>query len=210
MIGDWTPPEAAQLLLEVEVDGEHVPAGSKNGFAARYKDAAGKWRVKIVYDKKGNEHAQVTVSDTNSAKLKKRAEVIQQAVLAVSQESGFTMPDPDQPMLVVCTFFRQRPRTTQYGSGRNERVLKDSAPAYPISAPDTTKLWRGFEDALTGFLWHDDARVIGQLIDEDYVHWWEEPLTCFALYSMPATVAERRVFDPDHASQGQESLLGAS
>jgi hypothetical protein len=30
MIGHWTPPDAATLLLEVEVSGDHVPAGDLN------------------------------------------------------------------------------------------------------------------------------------------------------------------------------------
>lgn len=207
MIGDWTPPSGAVALLEVEVGGKHVPAGSKNGNAVRFKDERGKWKVKIVTDKDGNEHAQVTVSDVNASKLKKRAGEIQAAVLEVAREVGFTMPHKDTPVAVACTFFRPRPATTQYGSGRNARVLKDSAPAYPVAAPDATKLWRGFEDALTGVLWHDDARVVGQVIGEDYVEHWEDPLTCFALYSLPATVAARRAAEGKLPTDVQDSLL---
>lgn len=199
MIGEWTPPENAELLLEVEVDGDHVPAGSKHGRVVRYKNPKGQWRIKRWLDQKGDEQAQVTVADSNSTKLEKRAKVIQRAVLDVAAETGFTIPDKDRPVLVVCTFYRQRARTVHYGSGRNAKELKDGAPAYPISAPDTTKLWRGFEDALTGHVWHDDARVVCQLIDEDFVDWWEEPLTCFALYGLPATVGERH-----SAEVGQE------
>lgn len=210
MIGTWTPPAGAELLLEVEVGGEHVPAGSKNAYAARWKDKQGKWHVKIVFDSKGNERAIISVTDSNANKLKKRAEIIQQAALDAGREIDFKMPHPDRPLIATCTFFIQRPRTTQYGSGRNERVLKDTAPAYPIAEPDATKLWRGFEDALTGVLWKDDARVVGQVIDEDFVHWWEEPRTVFALYSLPATVADRRALDPTYGIQGQESLLPAS
>ncbi|HEV2790411.1 MAG TPA: RusA family crossover junction endodeoxyribonuclease [Solirubrobacterales bacterium] len=210
MIGTWTPPEGAQLLLEVEVGGDHIPAGSKNDFAARFKDKSGKWRVKIVYDKKGNERAIISVTDSNNRALEKRAKVIQEAVLKAGVQDGFTMPDADRPLAVACTFYRQRARTRQYGSGRNERVLKETAPAWPISAPDATKLWRGFEDALTGVVWHDDARVVGQVIAEDFVEWWEEPRTVFALYGLPATVAERRLVEPEHGTAGQSSLLASS
>lgn len=204
MIGEWTPPPFAELLLEVEVFGDHVPAGSKHGRVVRYKNDKGKWRVKRWFNQNGDEEAQVTVADTNSSKLAKRAVVIQAAVLDASAESGFKMPHKDRPVAVVVTFYRQRARTVHYGSGRNERKLKDTAPAFPISAPDTTKLWRGFEDALTGFVWHDDARVIQQIPDEQFVDWWVEPSTSFTLYGLPATVAEMRAFDPEAA---QASLL---
>jgi hypothetical protein len=207
VIGTWTPPPGAEPLLEVEVYGENVPAGSKVGRVVRFKNEQGKWRIKRWLDPKGNEQAQVTVSDTNSTKLEKRAQVIQAAVLDASAEQGFKMPHKDRPLAVVVTFYRQRSRTVHYGSGRNERVLKDSAPAYPISAPDTTKLWRGFEDALTGFVWHDDSRVTGQIADEDFVHWWEEPWTGFALYGLPATVGERRAAQGDVDLGPQASLL---
>ena len=206
MIGNWTPPDAATLLLEVEVSGDHVPAGSKKGNAVRFKDGTGRWRVRIVYDKKGNEHAPVNVADANASKLKKRAKAIQGEVLEAARLVGFTMPHKDTPVAVICTFYRPHPRTTHYGSGRNADVLKDSAPAYPISAPDASKLWRSFEDALTGVLWHDDARVVSQVIAEEYVEHWEPPLTRFAYYALPATVAERRVADGDLV---QDSLLAA-
>lgn len=204
MIGEWSPPESAELLLEVEVHGAHVPAGSKHGRVVRYKNDEGKWRVKRWFNKDDDEEAQVTVSDSNAGKLEKRAAVIQRAVIEASVETGFTMPPKDRPLLVVVTFYVQRARTVHYGSGRNAKELKDKAPAYPATQPDTTKLWRGFEDALTGFAWHDDSRVVAQIVDEDFVDWWEEPWTGFALYGLPATVAERRAAEPELA---QASLL---
>lgn len=196
MIALWTPPEALELLLAVEVGGDHVPAGSKNGFAVRYKDERGIWRVKIRRDQKGNEHAEVTVSDTNSSKLKVRAREIQEQVREAARLVGFQIPDKDQPLAVTCTFYKPR-KKNQYGTGRNADVLKETAPAFPIAAPDATKLWRGFEDALTGHLWHDDSRVVGQGIWEDWVERWEPPLTRFALYGLPATVAARKLLEED-------------
>ena len=205
MIGKWTKPPGTELLLYVEVGGDHVPAGSKNGFAARYKDAKGIWRVKISRDAKGNERAHVTVTDSNNKKLKKRAEVIQAACIEVGMEEGFSMPDPDRPLAIICTFYKPHGKT-HYGTGRNADVLKAMAPAFPISAPDATKLWRGFEDALTDVLWHDDSRVVGQFISEEFVEHWEPPLTRFSLYSLPATVAALRALEGDRA---QDSLLAA-
>lgn len=41
-------------------------------------------------------------------------------------------------------------------------VLRPDAPLYPDVAPDLTKLVRAVEDALTGVIWRDDCRVVGQ------------------------------------------------
>lgn len=203
MIGVWTPPEGAELLLKTSVFGDQVPAGSKQGRAVRYKDGRGIWRVKIIYDKKGNEQAQVIVTDSNNRKLEKRAKVIQAEVLEAARIMGFTMPDPEVPVAITCTFYKCRPKS-HYGSGRNAEVLKDAAPAFPLHAPDVTKLWRGFEDALTGVLWHDDSRVVAQPIFEEYIERWEEPCSAFSYYSLPATVGALRL---SGHNQEQESLL---
>lgn len=59
-------------------------------------------------------------------------------------------------------FYRPRPKN-QYGSGRNENVLRADAPPYPTMKPDATKLMRAVEDALTGVIWRDDALVVDPL-----------------------------------------------
>jgi Holliday junction resolvase RusA-like endonuclease len=56
-------------------------------------------------------------------------------------------------------FYRSRP-ASHYGTGRNARVLKPSAPAWPIGKPDALKMARGAEDALTGVAFADDAQVV--------------------------------------------------
>lgn len=189
----WPPPEG-RFLFGVEVSGENVPAGSKRGTTARYKNERGKWRVSTWFDRQGHQHAKVNVSDVNSRRLKKRAKEIQEQVVEAAQLMAFEMPGRDVPLAASCIFYRPR-RKGHYGSGRNERVLKDSAPAFPIAPPDATKLWRGFEDALTGVVWPDDSRVVRQLIQEEFVERWEEPLTRFCLWRLPATVAEARIFE---------------
>lgn len=55
-----------------------------------------------------------------------------------------------------------------YGKGRNASVLKASSPSYHTSAPDTTKLTRSLEDALTNVLWRDDAAVTEQRLRKIY------------------------------------------
>lgn len=59
------------------------------------------------------------------------------------------------------TFYLPRPKS-HYGSGKNARSIKASAPEFPCGKPDTTKLIRSTEDALTGILWVDDSQIVDQ------------------------------------------------
>lgn len=195
MIGTWEPPPGSRKLLEVEVPGKAVQAGSKRGTAIRYKNAQKKWRISTWFDKQGHQHAKVNVSDVKAKELKARAKEIH-AVIEVAAEAGFEIPDSSVPLIAVCTFYRPHGKG-HYGSGRNADKLKDSAPAYPITAPDLTKLWRGFEDALKEKVWADDAKVTGAILDEQFVEIWEEARTVFRLYSLPATVGELRALTDD-------------
>lgn len=71
------------------------------------------------------------------------------------------------PVELTITFYRQRPKD-DYGRGRNASTLKSASNAYPISKPDTTKLLRAVEDALTSVLWIDDAQVVNQHVFKRY------------------------------------------
>jgi len=72
-------------------------------------------------------------------------------------------PIIDRAVGIRITFLRERPK---YHS-RADGSLKPDAPDYPDTKPDTTKLLRAVEDALTGVLWTDDAQVVEQ-------HVWKE------------------------------------
>lgn len=65
------------------------------------------------------------------------------------------------PLKVNFTFYLQRPKG-HYGTGRNKSNLKSSSPFWPAVKPDTTKLIRSTEDALTGIAWADDAQIVHQ------------------------------------------------
>jgi Holliday junction resolvase RusA-like endonuclease len=56
-------------------------------------------------------------------------------------------------------FVLERPKT-DWGTGRNAGRLKPRAPAWPLKRPDSTKLVRAVEDALTGILWSDDSVIV--------------------------------------------------
>ena len=129
---------AWKLAVQFRVVGTPRPGGSKKGF---FNKALG--RVMIVDACKGNKTW--------------RQDVKQAAILAV---------EPGAPLLDGClmldvTFYLQRPQS-HYGSGKNASQIKDSATPFPNVMPDLTKLVRSTEDALTGILWVDDARITDQ------------------------------------------------
>lgn len=64
---------------------------------------------------------------------------------AVELRLGFDLPRPQG----------------HFGTGRNAGIIKQSAPPWPIVAPDTDKLIRAVADAITDAgLWKDDSQVV--------------------------------------------------
>lgn len=77
---------------------------------------------------------------------------------------------------VALTLIFERPRPKgDFGTGKNASVLKPSARPYPTQKPDSVKLTRAIEDALTGVLWQDDSQVVNHTI---YKRWGD----CFRVY----------------------------
>lgn len=64
---------------------------------------------------------------------------------------------------LALTFHRPRPKS-HYRTGRHAGELRPDAPAYPTSKPDTIKLARAIEDALTGIVWQDDSQVVDHVL----------------------------------------------
>lgn len=85
---------------------------------------------------------------------------------AVAQQAGALMagqPLLEGPIVLHLTFVLPRPKG-HFGV----KGLRPSAPAYPTVKPDTTKLVRAVEDALTGQVWRDDAQVVEQWARKQY------------------------------------------
>lgn len=68
---------------------------------------------------------------------------------------------------VTFTFILPRPRG-HFGSGRNASVVKPSAPRYPEVRPDTLKMARAAEDALTGICYRDDSLIVDEHLYKRY------------------------------------------
>lgn len=128
--------------ISIVVYGEAQPAGSKTAFRHPHTK-------------------QVIVKDANDG-AKDWKDSVRQA--AGQQYQGEILTGP---VVLEVIFYRQRNKG-HYGTGRNAGILKDSAPAYPITKPDTTKLLRGTEDALTGIVYRDDSQVVHQVASKRF------------------------------------------
>lgn len=62
------------------------------------------------------------------------------------------------PIRVDVAFTLQRPKS-HHRTGKNARLIRDSAPVLPTTKPDVDKLLRAVLDSLTGICFVDDAQV---------------------------------------------------
>ena len=83
--------------------------------------------------------------------------------VAVAARRAYSGPLLVGPVAIVLIFARPRLKW-HFGTGRNAGKLKASAPSHPTTKPDSIKLTRAVEDALTGVIWADDAQVCGHEI----------------------------------------------
>lgn len=67
----------------------------------------------------------------------------------------------DGPLDVTMVIVRQRPAAHLVTARRRAGAVKDWAkPLRPVERPDTVKIVRAAEDALTGVLWRDDSLIV--------------------------------------------------
>jgi len=81
------------------------------------------------------------------------------AMVVASCREVFKLPALEGPLKLRIDFRMPRPQS-HYGSGRNKGVLKPTAPYYHTIRPDSVKLTRALEDALTHILWRDDSQNV--------------------------------------------------
>lgn len=143
---DDQPFDAMMEPIRFTVRGKPQPAGSKRAFALKVN---------------GQYTGRAVVTDDNKKSSDWKADVRAEAV-KVAPAHPLTGP----LKLRVC-FYVARPKG-HFGTGRNAEVLKSSAPPFPTSKPDTTKLLRGLEDACTAILWKDDAQIVSQHVYKRY------------------------------------------
>lgn len=132
-------------LAKFFVVGTPRPAGSKSAYPYRC-GKTGKMRVRVV-DASG-----------------KRGKEWRDAVAWAAKRAYFGKP-VEGAVVISFAFFMPRPKS-HYGTGKNAGILKPKAPRQHIIRPDTSKLLRAVEDALTGIIWKDDAQIVRLIIDK--------------------------------------------
>lgn len=160
------------MRLSFAIHGHPQPAGSKRAFPIRRK-AGGGW---VATGK-----VAVTDDNPNARDWKNQVADAGHNALCAHVPPDRYLNDPpllEGPLGLSVRFVLMRPKG-HFGTGRNSGTVKDSAPAHPITKPDTTKLLRCLEDALTGVVWRDDAQVVEQSVSKVYgvpegahVHVW--------------------------------------
>ncbi len=100
----------------------------------------------------------IPVHDNGKALKSWRAEVVS-AFQEVYQGEPL-----DGPVHLYVTLYRPRPKSHFTSKGG----LKPTAPIKPTTRPDTLKLVRGIEDALTGHAWRDDSQIVFHVLSKCY------------------------------------------
>lgn len=125
--------------IQVTVYGIAQPAGSKRAFAHKHT-------------------GRIIVTDANPRSRTWKQEVAGEAVRTMNGR-----PPLEGPLTLNIVFWLPRPKSHSGTKG-----IRPSAPRYPAGRPDTTKLIRAVEDALTGITWHDDAQIVYQQASKRY------------------------------------------
>ena len=73
----------------------------------------------------------------------------------------------DDPLFVTMLFVFGRPKC-HYRTGRHADKLKDGSPLWHTDTPDLSNCVKLPEDALNGWYWEDDRRIIGTLAYKVY------------------------------------------
>lgn len=98
----------------------------------------------------------------------KRLRPWRQQVIGMAREAMESLPRFEGAIRLEAWFFFPRPKA-HYGSGRNARLLKTSAPQHMTSAPDASKLARALEDCLNlAGVWGDDSQVVQLVAHKAY------------------------------------------
>lgn len=143
------------IVFAMFVPGSPAPAGSKTARAQERSAidqlATGRRLKTWVQD-----------SCKRSAEWKNR--VRQEAEFRLA-DLGFIAPLWDEAISARFLFLVDRPKSHLRADGS----LKPSAPRYPVAKPDCLKLARAAEDALSGVVYWDDARIIDEWIGKRYV-----------------------------------------
>lgn len=130
-------------VFSLFVPGLPAPAGSKTAIPLYRRDGAPLMK-----------NGRVIVNVKDSCKRTKPW----QALVASMAADVWKDPPLDCALKLRVTFVMPRPKS-HFRTGKHANQLRDDAPFWHTTKPDSLKLRRAIEDALTGIVWVDDARV---------------------------------------------------
>ncbi len=121
--------------------------------------------------------------------------------VAAEGAKAFRRPPVDGALSVAVVFVMPRPKS-HFGTGRNAGRLKPNAPLAHTKRPDTTKLFRALEDALTMVVWRDDAQIAHQDVDKVY---GDTPGAHVWISSWTSSILDRVGMIPREVPHGEET-----
>lgn len=140
-------------VLHIHVPGIALPGGSKRGFPIRRKGGG----------------IGVSIVDANPKVAGWRQLVALAARMEIEQHEDKASFPLSGPIDLHVEIVLPRPKAHYRASKRaGTRTLREDAPAWHASKPDTTKLLRALEDALSGIAWFDDSQVAMQSASKRY------------------------------------------
>lgn len=146
-----TSQDGRQMTIRFTALGIPQTAGSKKGFVIKIKDRPGT---------SARDYRAVITDDNEKGDAWKE-------IVAASARQVHTGPPLDGPLQMDVTFTLERPQG-HFGSGKNAGQVKSSAPEHHTTRPDSTKLLRCLEDALTGIIYADDGQIVAQHVFKVY------------------------------------------
>jgi Holliday junction resolvase RusA-like endonuclease len=164
----WVP------FFSIEIVGNPQTAGSKRSFVPVHPV------TKQPYRNKKTGGIVTAVVDDNPKSTDWKALVARQ----VSEK--FRLEPLDEACALRLIFFRVRPASHFNAKGD----LKPSAPPFPASVPDSVKLTRAVEDAMTKIVWKNDSRIVDHVIKK---RWGPRPGVKVEVFRWnPETLQDRR------------------
>jgi Holliday junction resolvase RusA-like endonuclease len=136
-------------VIAFSVLGKPATAGNKRALPFRRGDGSLGVRVIEGRDRKSNEHSKTWRSDVRDA--------------ARAAYSGEPLTAPLRLELV---FVLPRPSNHFRSNGELSKAGRERP--HPTTRPDSTKLLRAFEDALTGITWADDSQIVEHVVRKVY------------------------------------------
>lgn len=124
---------------------------------------AGSKRAYVYYPKEGG-RPKAAVTPDNLRQVPFMAAVAHAADLAM-REAEHTLVSGAMKLIVTVGVLRPR---NHFRTGKNAALLKESAPKHPISRPDSLKICRAVEDAMSGIVYRDDSQIVLHEIEKHY------------------------------------------